>query len=156
MEKLVERHGTKAAAIISYIKFHLVKETDPRFIIFSQWHTMLNILRRALDGEGIKSVEYCGTPSERARALQSFATKDHIRVTLLSRQNHASGTNMQMANHIIIVETMGNHASDAAAWEIQAIERSVRLGQTRLIRVAKFLVQDSIEELLFNEIKLTR
>lgn len=57
----MQRFGTKPAALCEFIKGVMEKEkADPgskepaRFIIFSQWHSMLQLVARTLVDNGIK------------------------------------------------------------------------------------------------------
>jgi hypothetical protein len=45
----------------------------------------------------------------------------------------AAGTNLQMANHVVLVEPAGHNKSHGAAIEAQAVGRCVRLGQTQVV-----------------------
>ena len=63
----------------------------------------------------------------------------------------ASGTNLQAANHVILLEPPGVNPAHGVAQETQAIGRAARLGQERVINVTRFVINDSIESDLFKQ-----
>ena len=64
--------------------------------------------------------------------LQRFKS-GQVKVLMLSLAHAAAGTNLQMANHVILVEPAGHNKSHGAAIEAQAVGRCVRLGQTQVV-----------------------
>jgi len=67
-------------------------------------------------------------------AVEDFSTCRERRVLLLSSQSNASGTNLQCANHVLLLEPPGTNPVHAVAVETQAIGRTLRLGQTKQVR----------------------
>ena len=78
------------------------------------------------------------------------------RVLLLSSKHSASGTNLQCANHVLFVEPPGTNARDSLMQETQAIGRTLRLNQTRQVKVRYFLMCDSIEEDIYEALTAAR
>lgn len=70
---------------------------------------------------------------------------------MLSTKLSASGSNLQCANNVILLDPPGFNAADGSALEQQAVARSVRLGQTRRVTVTRFMVKDSIEVGLYHQ-----
>lgn len=83
------------------------------------------------------------TPARRrAEALASFRRPGSpARVLLLSLQAAATGLDLHVANHVILVDPWFNPTV-----EDQAMDRAHRIGQTRPVRVTRLLAQGSIEE----------
>ena len=52
---------------------------------------------------------------------------------MLSLAHAAAGTNLQMANHVVLVEPAGQNKSHGAAIEAQAVGRCIRIGQKQLV-----------------------
>ena len=65
---------------------------------------------------------------------------------LLSLKHSASGTNLQCANHVLLLHPPGRNRADMQAVETQAIGRTVRIGQTRRVVVTRFILNDTIEQ----------
>merc|ERR1712205_133429 len=78
---------------------------------------------------------------------------DDARVLLLlSRDESASGANLTTANHAIFVHPLLTTSQyEYEASETQAIGRIRRYGQTRLVKVWRFLVKDSIDAEVFKQ-----
>ncbi|KAJ3070974.1 DNA helicase rad5 [Podochytrium sp. JEL0797] len=82
--------------------------------------------------------------------IQEFKTSREFRILMLSLEESASGTNLQCANVIVMLEpASGDNSVHAIATEQQAIGRAVRYGQTKLVQVYKFIVKGTIEEDLY-------
>jgi len=60
---------------------------------------------------------------------------------LISLKAGGEGLNLQVANHIYIMDPWWNPAS-----ELQAIQRAHRIGQTRDVKALRFVIKDTIEE----------
>ena len=75
---------------------------------------------------------------------------------MLSSKHNASGTNLQCANHVLFVEPPGTNATHGLSVETQAIGRTLRLGQTRQVRVKYFIVEDSIEQDIYAALQRVR
>jgi SNF2 family DNA or RNA helicase len=90
-------------------------------------------------------------------ALDEFQKEDlgknDARVLLLlSRDESASGANLTTANHAIFVHPLLTTSQyEYEASETQAIGRIRRYGQTKLVRVWRFLVKDSIDAEVFKQ-----
>ena len=149
---LTRRFGTKPAALVQFIKAELEADPSSRFIVFSQWHSMLKLTANTLELNGLSSV-LCDSKvdAENAAAIETFRTSDSVRVIMLSMEFAASGTNLQAANHVILLEPPGVNPAHGVAQETQAIGRAARLGQERVINVTRFVINDSIESDLFKQ-----
>jgi hypothetical protein len=77
-----------------------------------------------------------------------------IDVLLMSAQSKASGANLQVATHVILLDPAGLSAAHGAALEQQAIGRAVRMGQTRQVTVTRFVVDGTLEGDLVAQIRV--
>lgn len=68
---------------------------------------------------------------------------------MLSSLAKASGTNLQVANHIVLLDPAGHNPKHGAALERQAMGRCVRIGQSRMVTVTRFIVENTLESELF-------
>merc|ERR1719473_1294241 len=104
---------------------------------------MLELVEFALKREGISSVIFRGGMSMQARdeALRQFNTDASMRVILISLKAGGEGLNLQVANHVYLLDPWWNPAC-----ELQAIQRAHRIGQTREVRPVRFIMADTVEE----------
>merc|ERR1712139_407171 len=62
-------------------------------------------------------------------------------VILISLKAGGERLNLQIANHVFLLDPWWNPAC-----EMQAIQRAHRIGQTREVRAVRFITADTIEE----------
>merc|ERR1712151_687117 len=84
----------------------------------------------------------------RNKILAKFNSADEgsPRILMLSLLNSASGTQLEAASHVILLDPVVGTQGEAQAVDAQAIARCNRLGQTRPVEVVRFVVQNSIEQ----------
>ena len=63
----------------------------------------------------------------------------------MSSDKAASGLNLTEANHIILLDTVDTDKARSLFIEEQAIGRAVRLGQTKRVKVQRFIMRNTIE-----------
>lgn len=111
-----------------------------RVLIFSQFVSMLAILREALAGAGI---EYCyldGQTKDRAAAVDRFQTGD-VPAFLISLKAGGVGLNLTAADTVVHFDPWWNPAVEA-----QATDRAHRIGQRRVVTSYKLIARDTVEE----------
>jgi len=142
---LQDTYGTKMARLITYIEEQSSQDPNARFIVFSQWDSLLHKIGDTLSENKIRNCYVRGNIHQRTNAIQNFKKDDDIRVIMLSLDNAASGTNLIEATHILLMDPVAGTAEQAKAVEGQAIGRAHRLGQDRQITVVRFIVRDTVE-----------
>ncbi|ORY62654.1 SNF2 family N-terminal domain-containing protein [Pseudomassariella vexata] len=133
-----------ASAKIRQLLLLLHKEVaDHKFIVFSQFTSMLDIVERFFRKDGIRYVRYDGSMKNDAReaALDSLRNDPQTRVLLCSLRCGALGLNLTAASRVIILEPFWNPFV-----EEQAIDRVHRLTQKVDVVVYKLTVQATVEE----------
>ena len=117
-------------------------EGEHRVLLFSQFTSMLDLLKERLRQENIRYYEITGaTPKkERLRLVGDFNTGD-VPVFLISLRAGGTGLNLTGADIVIHYDPWWN-----AAAQNQATDRAHRIGQLKPVTVYKLLVKDSIEE----------
>jgi len=143
-EDLINEIGTKLANLIYYLK-----ESQEHTIIFSQWPDLLLRTRETLKENNIPSVLCKGNCYLRGVAISEFNNNDKIKVIMLSSDNAASGTNLTKASQIIFIDPIYGEYKHRKDQEMQAIGRAHRLGQTKSIKIVRFVIKDSVEEDIF-------
>ncbi|MCR5087915.1 MAG: DEAD/DEAH box helicase [Oscillospiraceae bacterium] len=115
---------------------------EHRVLLFSQFTSMLEILKKRLSQEGIRYYEITGaTPKkERLRLVTDFNSGE-VPVFLISLRAGGTGLNLTGADIVIHYDPWWN-----AAAQNQATDRAHRIGQQKPVTVYKLLAKDSVEE----------
>jgi DNA repair protein RAD5 len=153
---LIEKYGSKLGKIIGMIRT-IVIVPDSRIIIFSQWDFMLTLIGKTLSENGIANCFVRGNVWARNSAISKFKNGKTLsgednKVIMLSLQNSASGTNLTEATHIFFVEPINACKEEVNAIEGQALARACRLGQKQKVEVYRVLIENTIEEEIYNKI----
>jgi SNF2 family DNA or RNA helicase len=112
-----------------------------RVLVFSQFVSMLTLLREQLQEEGI---DYCyldGSTTDRAAVVDRFQRQESIPVFLISLKAGGVGLNLTGADTVIHFDPWWNPAV-----EDQATDRAHRIGQTRVVTSYKLITRDTVEE----------
>ncbi|MGN0778144.1 MAG: DEAD/DEAH box helicase, partial [Aristaeellaceae bacterium] len=113
-----------------------------RVLLFSQFTSMLKILRRQLDAEGFETMYLDGeTPSGKRLAMTEQFNGGQGQIFLISLKAGGTGLNLTGADMVIHYDPWWNPAA-----EDQATDRAHRIGQTRKVEVIRLVTHDSIEE----------
>lgn len=121
-----------------------IREAAPRekIIIFSFFTSFLDILQIALNRAGGFTYGH-GTMTTAAKdaVVADFVNaKSKTTILLTSLKSGNAGLNLNIANHVIIIEPYWNPYV-----EMQAIDRAHRIGQTRPVTVYKMLIPNTVE-----------
>jgi superfamily II DNA or RNA helicase len=111
-----------------------------RVLVFSQFVSMLTLLKERLDAE---KIEYCyldGSTTDRGAVVEKFQTSA-IPVFLISLKAGGVGLNLTGADTVIHFDPWWNPAV-----EDQATDRAHRIGQTRVVTNYKLITRDTVEE----------
>jgi hypothetical protein len=146
MERLVKSYGTKMAHLITFLVQTIRDSAEHRIIVFSQFDRMLEKIGSTLVSCDIPVVYCKGNVHMRNKAIRDFQTSaDGKRVMMLSLDRAASGTNLTMASHVVLIEPVAGTKEEALATEGQAIGRAHRQGQTKELHVLRLIMRDTIE-----------
>lgn len=104
---------------------------------------MLDLVETPLLKNDFKFVRLDGnvTQSNRQKAINSFNQNKDVRIFLISTKAGGIGLNLIAASRVFILDPWWNYACES-----QAIDRVHRLGQTKPVKVVRFIVRGSIEE----------
>jgi SNF2 family DNA or RNA helicase len=139
--------GTKINAIINYIK----ENSKSKIIIFATEIQTLNLLNDSFIENKVKFVNLKGNAFVVSKQLKRFKTGEE-QVILLSADRANSGTNLIEASHIILLDThLISNIRDKKNIEKQAIGRAVRLGQKNNVKVVRFIMKNTIEQVHLNK-----
>ena len=112
-----------------------------KVLIFSQFTSLLDILRAGLDGSGIGHVTIEGRTRHRAEQVRRFERDPSAQVFLLSLKAGGTGLTLTAADTVIMYDPWWNPLA-----ERQAMDRAHRLGQTRTVNVYKLITAGTVEE----------
>lgn len=143
------RWGTKMAYINKKLREIIRDEPDAKIIIFSQWKRMLILMSKALKDGNINYVFCNGNVHMMSKSIRSFKTDSQTRVLLLSSDSCNSGSNLTEASYVFLIDAVNGDAEFAKAAETQAIARTCRIGQKKVVQVYRFVMKDTIEEHYF-------
>ncbi|HAN30046.1 MAG TPA: hypothetical protein DCQ06_00475 [Myxococcales bacterium] len=118
-------------------------EEGRRVLVFSQWTSMLRLLRTELDDQGITYAYMDGSVRDRGEVIARFQSPDGPPVFLISLKAGGVGLNLTAADTVIIHDPWWNPAA-----EQQASDRAHRIGQTKPVMVLRMVAEDTVEDLI--------
>ncbi len=92
-------------------------------------------------GLGVRALQGSMDVKARDAALKDFREDHNVRVLLMSLKAGGVALNLTVANYIYLMDPWWNPAA-----EMQAIDRTHRLGQFRPIRAVRFIAANTVEE----------
>lgn len=138
-------NGTASAKIETLIEQVEGKMGQHKILIFSQFVTMLDLIRTELIVRGYKHTYLTGASKNRAAIVDEFQTNPEIRIFLISLKAGGTGLNLTEADYVYLVDPWWNPAV-----ENQAIDRSHRIGQNKNIVAVRLICPGTVEEKILN------
>ena len=129
-----------------------LKQDGHRVLIFSQFRIMLNIIEDYMIMKGylFERIDGAITGRKRQNAIDRYTNnknedgKEEIFAMLLSTRAGGVGINLTAADTVIIFDSDWNPQND-----IQAQARAHRIGQTKKVKVYRFITKKSYETAMF-------
>ncbi|MET4799439.1 DEAD/DEAH box helicase [Bradyrhizobium sp. LB11.1] len=134
----VERPSAKLDRLIEMVR-ELASE-GRKIIVFSQFTSMLDLIRRPLDEDGLRYSMLTGKTKDRKTAIEAFQNGS-AQVFLISLKAGGVGLNLTAADTVVIFDPWWNPAV-----EEQAIDRAYRIGQDKAVFVYRLVAAGTIEE----------
>lgn len=116
-------------------------EGKHRVLVFSQFVSMLSIIRRAMEEDGVEYEYLDGSTKDRQARVNNFQREDGPPVFLISLKAGGSGLNLTAADTVIHFDPWWNPAV-----EDQATDRAHRIGQTKVVTTYRLIAKGTIEE----------
>ena len=110
-------------------------------LVFSQFTSLLAIVRQHLDKENAVYEYLDGRTRKRADKVKRFQTDPACPLFLISLKAGGQGLNLTAADYVFILDPWWNPAVEA-----QAIDRTYRIGQTRRVFAYRIICSDTVEE----------
>ena len=112
-----------------------------RILVFSQFVSMLKLLRAELDRQGTPYCYLDGTTQDRLAQCQRFNLTPSIPLFLISLKAGGTGLNLTGADMVVHFDPWWNPAV-----EDQATDRAHRIGQKRTVYAIKLIAEHTVEE----------
>ncbi len=112
-----------------------------RVLVFSQFVSMLTLIRRAMEEDGVGYEYLDGSTKDRQARVQNFQREDGPPVFLISLKAGGAGLNLTAADTVIHFDPWWNPAV-----EDQATDRAHRIGQTKVVTTYRLVAKGTIEE----------
>jgi len=141
--KTPEAQRVKDATKLSFLTEELLPpliEEGRRILIFSQFTSVLSLIRSKLEKAGTPYLELTGKTTNRAALVECFQ-KGETPVFLISLKAGGTGLNLTAADTVIHYDPWWNPAA-----ENQATDRAHRIGQTKPVFVHKLICRGTIED----------
>lgn len=134
----LEQPSTK----FEFICNDIAKNPNEKSIIFCVWTMEIELMMSSLTARDISCVKFDGKMSKETRAntLYNFQNTN-IHALIIQIQAGGVGLNLQCATRVYIVSPTWNPTH-----EIQAISRAYRLGQNKVVRCFRLIIENTVEE----------
>jgi len=136
-----EFYGEESAKIDELIRQINKLKDDHKILVFSQFVSMLELIKQRLNDENISHAYLTGQTKDRQRQVDNFQNDSSIRVFLISLKAGGTGLNLTEAEYVFIVDPWWNPAV-----ENQAIDRAYRIGQKNKVMAMRLITPNTIEE----------
>ncbi|MGZ9156744.1 MAG: DEAD/DEAH box helicase, partial [Candidatus Binatia bacterium] len=118
-----------------------VLEENHKALVFSQFTSLLAIVRSRLDKQNIPYVYLDGRTRDRQAKVEEFQNDPNAKLFLISLKAGGLGLNLHAAEYVYLLDPWWNPAVEA-----QAIDRAHRIGQTRKVFAYRLIARDTVEE----------
>ncbi|MEZ6052859.1 MAG: SNF2-related protein [Planctomycetaceae bacterium] len=116
-------------------------EEGHKSLVFSQFTSMLSIVKQKLDDHGIRYAYLDGKTRDREKVVQDFQDDPDVHVFLISLKAGGLGLNLTAAEYVYLLDPWWNPAVEA-----QAIDRAHRVGQTKQVFAYRLICRNTVEE----------
>ena len=142
--RLIEGETAESAKLEAFREL-LAESVDEghRMLVFSQFTSLLGLLRAELDTQGVAYCYLDGSMTAKARqaAVDRFQGDATVPVFLISLKAGGTGLNLTGADVVVHYDPWWNPAAEA-----QATDRTHRIGQTRVVTSYKLICAGTVEE----------
>jgi hypothetical protein len=138
-----EQHMDKTSAKLNALFYLLdqLRESNHKVLVFSQFTSMLDIIKNRLVEEDRPHLLLTGQTKDRSEVVRTFHTSKDPHVFLLSLKAGGTGLNLTAASYVVLYDPWWNPAV-----EQQAIDRTHRIGQTNPVIAYRLLSRNTVEE----------
>jgi non-specific serine/threonine protein kinase len=134
-------HGTSGKFELLIDTLETLRCEGHKALVFSQFVQMLNLVRREMDTRQIAYNYLDGQTQARQEQVDIFQADPSIPFFLISLKAGGLGLNLTAADYVIHIDPWWNPAI-----EMQASDRTHRIGQDKPVFIFKLIARDSVEE----------
>ncbi len=138
-KKRVGESSAKLEALIEQLEE--VLQSGHKALVFSQFTSLLAIVRKRLDAMGIVYEYLDGKTKDRQERVERFQNDPACPLFLISLKAGGLGLNLTAADYVFLLDPWWNPAVEA-----QAIDRAHRIGQLRRVSAYRLIARDTVEE----------
>jgi superfamily II DNA or RNA helicase len=131
--------GAKIDTLLAQLE--QVLEEGHKALVFSQFTSLLAILRERLDRAAVPYAYLDGRTRDRQSRVEQFQNNPDLKLFLISLKAGGVGLNLHAADYVYLLDPWWNPAVEA-----QAIDRAHRIGQTRPVFAYRLIARDTVEE----------
>jgi len=114
---------------------------DHKILVFSQFVSLLDLLRAELDKRKMTYEYLDGKTRDRAAVVDRFQNEPTSKLFLISLKAGGLGLNLTAADYVFILDPWWNPAVEA-----QAVDRAHRIGQMKRVFAYRLIARDTVEE----------
>ena len=122
-------------------QLHEVIDEGHKALVFSQFTSFLEIIRKRLDREKMVYEYLDGRTRQRQERVEHFQNDPDCPLFLISLKAGGQGLNLTAADYVFILDPWWNPAVEA-----QAIDRAHRIGQDRHVFAYRLIARNTVEE----------
>lgn len=130
--------SAKLARLVELVE--ALREEQRRVLIFSQFTSMLELIRAECDARGWRYFWLTGDTEDRTTPVMRFQAGE-VDLFLISLKAGGTGLNLTAADTVILYDPWWNPAVEA-----QAIDRAHRIGQDKPVFVHRLIASGTVEE----------
>lgn len=120
---------------------HEVISEGHKVLVFSQFTSLLALVKTRLDEEQVVYEYLDGQTEDRKSPVDRFQTDPEVSAFLISLKAGGTGLNLTAADYVFILDPWWNPAVEA-----QAIGRAHRMGQTNKVIAYRMIARGTVEE----------
>jgi SNF2 family DNA or RNA helicase len=118
-----------------------LREEGHKALVFSQFTSLLAIVRNRLDAQKVNYEYLDGATRDRQEHVERFQNDPACELFLISLKAGGLGLNLTAADYVFLLDPWWNPAVEA-----QAVDRAHRIGQTRQVFAYRLIAKDTVEE----------
>jgi SNF2 family DNA or RNA helicase len=118
-----------------------IRQEGHKALVFSQFTSLLAIVRERLDEAGVRYEYLDGSTRDRQARVENFQNDPACGLFLVSLKAGGVGLNLTAAEYVFLLDPWWNPAVEA-----QAIDRTHRIGQSRPVFAYRLIARDTVEE----------
>ncbi len=118
-----------------------ILEEGSKALVFSQFTSLLALLKQRLDARGWIYEYLDGATTDRQARVERFQNDPACPLFLISLKAGGLGLNLTAAEYVFLLDPWWNPAVEA-----QAIDRAHRIGQRRPVFAYRLIAQDTVEQ----------